>query len=81
MYADPNFARVAHEDRRIRLEGAAGRHRLFHALRQRLAVAAAPAAAPAARVVGPAAAQAQLSVLRAEPVAPGRTPGAADRAA
>ena len=76
MYADLNFARVAHEDRRIRLEGAVGRHRLFHSLRQRHAVAAAPAT-----VVGPAAAQAELSVLRAEPVAPGRTPGAAGRAA
>jgi hypothetical protein len=76
MYADLNFARVAHEDRRIRLEGAAGRHRLFHSLRQRHAVAAVPAT-----VVGPSAPSAPLAVVRAEPAAPGRTPGAADRAA
>ena len=76
MYADLNYTRVVHEDRRIRLEGAADRHRLFHSLRQRHTVAAAPAT-----VVGPAAPQAALSVVRAEPVAPGRTPGAAGRAA
>jgi hypothetical protein len=75
MYADLNYTRAAHEDRRIRLEGAAGRHRLFQSLRQR------PVVASPARVVGPAKPAAPLSVVRAEPVAPGRTPGAAGRAA
>jgi hypothetical protein len=77
MYADLNYTRAAHEDRRIRLEGAATRHRLFRSLRQRPVVAT---AAPA-RVVGPATPATPLSVVRAEPVAPGRTPGAAGRAA
>ena len=76
MYADLNFARVVHEDRRIRLEGAARRHRLFHSLRQPHPVAAAPA-----RVVGPAATEPQLTVVRPAPAASGRTPGAAGRAA
>ena len=76
MNADLNYTRATHEDRRIRLEGAAGRHRLFHSLRQRPVVVATPA-----RVVGPAKPAAPLSVVRAEPVAPGRTPGAAGRAA
>jgi hypothetical protein len=76
MYADLNYTRAAHEDRRIRLEGAASRHRLFRSLRQRPVVTAAPA-----RVVGPATPATALSVVRAEPVAPGRTPGAAGRAA
>jgi hypothetical protein len=76
MYADLSFTRVVHEDRRIRLEGAAGRHRLFHSLRQRHPVAAAPAT-----VVGPAVPDAPLTVVRPAPAAPGRTPGAAGRAA
>lgn len=76
MYADPNFARVVHQDRRIRLEGAAQRHRLFRSLRLRHPVAAAPAT-----VVGPAATEAKLTVVRPAPAAPGRTPGAAGRAA
>jgi hypothetical protein len=78
MYADLNYTRATHEDRRIRLEGAASRHRLFHFLRQR---PDAVAIASPARVVGPAKPAAPLSVVRAEPVAPGRTPGAAGRAA
>ena len=76
MYADLNFTRVVHEDRRIRLEGAAGRHRLFHSLRQRHPVAAAPAT-----VVGSAAKEPTLSVVAAQPAAPGRPPGATGRAA
>lgn len=76
MYADLNFTRVVHEDRRIRLEGAAGRHRLFHSFRQAHPVAAAPA-----HVVEPAAPQAAVTLVRPAPAAPGRTPGAAGRAA
>lgn len=78
MYADPNFARMVHEDRRARLEGAATRHRLLALLRRHRAVpepAPSPAAAPIPR-------PAALAVVRVEVVAaPGRTPGAADQAA